>query len=77
MMEYYYCEDCGAVFMKEDMTVSCEEEPHPWIDGCPVEKLYEWHCPECGSSDVKECEYCEDCGEPCRPDDLVDGVCID
>ncbi len=75
-MEFYYCEDYGAIFMKEDITVVCEEEPQPWVDGCPVEKIYEWHCPECGSSDVNECEYCEDCGEPFAPGDLVDGVCV-
>ena len=74
-MEFYCCEDCGEIFLKEDIIVVCEEEPQPWVDGCPVEKIYEWHCPECGSSDINECEYCEECGEPFRPQDLVDGVC--
>lgn len=74
-MDFYYCEICGAVFMEEDMTILRHEEPHGELDGCPSEILYERLCPECGSASIEECEYCDWCGEPFKPEDLVDGMC--
>lgn len=74
-MDFYYCEICGAVFMEDDMTILRHEEPHGELDGCPSEILYERLCPECGSASIEECEYCDWCGEPFKPEDLVDGMC--
>lgn len=74
-MNWYYCQDCGAVFSEEDLLVETVENRHWWLDDCPVERWTEYSCPECGSSDVEEAEYCDYCGDAFRPEDLTDGVC--
>ena len=74
-MDWYYCQDCGAVFSEEDLLVETVENRHWWLDDCPVERLTEYSCPECGSNDVEEAEYCDYCGDAFRPEDLTDGVC--
>lgn len=74
-MEWYYCECCGAVFAKEDIRVNSGCDVHWWLDDKPKEYWAEWLCPECGSACIEECEYCEYCGDPFKPGELVDGVC--
>jgi hypothetical protein len=74
-MKYYYCEDCKAIFSEEEVTVIVNENRHWWLDDCPIETWTEYECPECGSSYIEECEYCDMCGEPCMPDTLIDGLC--
>lgn len=74
-MDWYYCQDCGAVFPEHEIRTEQIENRHWWLDDCPVERLTECHCPECGSSDIEEAAYCDYCGDPFRPEDLVDGLC--
>ena len=73
--EWYYCDQCGAVFPADDMRVITFEECHWWLDDRPTETWHEWLCPECGSAAVEECEYCDGCGDALRPDQLIDGFC--
>lgn len=74
-MDYYYCNDCGAIFNDECAKYAVTVERHWWLDDCPAETLTEMLCPECGSFDIEECSYCEECGEACRPQDLIDYLC--
>ena len=74
-MYWYYCKDCGAVFSAEELVVEDVENRHWWLDDCPVERWTEYSCPECGSSDVEEAEYCDYCGDAFAPSDLIDGMC--
>lgn len=72
MMDWLYCNDCHAVFMAEDASIRREEERHYWLDDSPVEVLYMRCCPECGSSDIDEAAYCDECGCAFAPDGLDD-----
>lgn len=72
---WWYCKDCGSVFMYEDIRFEKVENRHWWLDDCPVETWCDRLCPECGSMDIDECEYCEYCGDPFKPGELIDYIC--
>lgn len=74
-MDWFYCEECGAKFTEDDVMIVREEERHSWLDDCPVEIRHEWLCPDCGSGCIQECDYCDWCGDPFRPGELIDGIC--
>lgn len=74
-MDYFYCNKCGAIFNEETARYEVSVERHWWLDDCPTQVLTEMLCPECCSYDVSECEYCDICGEPCKPEELTDGLC--
>lgn len=75
--DVYYCQECGAMFLYQDIHFERVENRHFWLDDCPVEVWCEKLCPECGSWCIEEAEYCEWCGEPFKPGELVDGFCED
>ena len=75
LVRYWACEDCKEVFPRSDLKEVRAEQRCFWLDDCPTEVLYEFHCPICGSEFITEAVYCENCGEPCLPEDLVDGWC--
>lgn len=74
-MDWMYCEDCKAIFIKDDAGVRVERDVHYWLDDKPVEEWAEWFCPECGSGNIEEADYCEICGEVIIPEDSPDGLC--
>lgn len=73
--EWLYCQDCKSIFMKEDVGCRVERDVHYWLDDQPVEEWVEWFCPECGSGNIEEADYCEVCGEVIIPEDSPDGLC--
>jgi len=44
----YLCLECDTEFNEED-GVYTQREPHPELDGCPVEVIGELRCPYCGA----------------------------
>jgi len=44
----YLCLECDTEFDEDDGLVFYDE-PHPELDGCPVERIGELRCPCCGS----------------------------
>ena len=70
MDRWFYCEDCRALFPEEDVNVSVIYDHHWWLDDCPTETFYLRKCPECGSENVEEAAFCDECGEVCLPEDL-------
>lgn len=70
LADWYFCDDCKAIFMSEDVHVIVHRDVHYWLDDQPVETSYEYLCPECGSPCISEAAYCEECGEVCLPEDL-------
>ncbi len=73
--DWNYCESCGSIFTHDEIRIVTHRTVHYWLDDKPTDFEYEWLCPECGSACIEEAEYCEICGEPLRPSDLVDGLC--
>ena len=77
MIDYLICNDCRTVAEAEESLVKIIE-PHSELDGCPIEILYEYHCPYCGSTDMDEAAECSVCGEMVSVKDLdYDDVCPD
>ena len=72
---YWTCRECGEVFPVSDIRMVKRETCHYWFDGQPIETSYEAYCPICGSEDIEPAEYCDNCGEPCSQNELVDGLC--
>ena len=75
MVGFWVCQDCNEIIPRDELQVIRHEEWHYWLDGYLAEMFYEIRCPYCGSELIDEAEYCDGCGEPCSPRDLVDGLC--
>ena len=75
LISYYFCKDCHEIVSADDIRYEAVENVHWWLDDRPVERWTELHCPYCGSDDLEEAEYCDNCGEPSAPGSLVDGLC--
>ena len=71
----YCCEKCDEVFSADDVVCKRTDEVLYWLDDRPVASFYEWFCPYCGSDEIVEAEYCEECGEAFPPRELEDGLC--
>ena len=70
----YICNDCHAAFDEPGYRV--ERECHAWLDDKPVREECYPICPECGSENFEEADYCEYCGDVVRKTELIGGcVC--
>ena len=58
-MTYYYCEYCEEIFADEDAK-------ERW-DGDEYGQRLIHACPNCGSTDLTEADYCRICGKPVEP----------
>lgn len=75
-MDYFYCNECGGV-MDAVEALCFRREIHNELDERPTEWIGERRCLYCGSYDLEEAVYCDDCGE-LFPDTLLnDGFCPD
>ena len=76
LLDLLYCSDCGEYMYGEEARCLIRE-PHPELDGCPMETMAVLRCPYCGSDDLQEAPACEDCGEQFPESELRDGLCPD
>ena len=74
-MNWMCCENCGELFEEHDARVEVTKNIHYWLDDKPVEEWCDYLCPECGSADIHDAPYCDNCGDAVRPEDLIDGLC--
>ena len=63
----YICQECGYVFAHEEAAKRIEK--HDEIPGGFYEVFLA--CPDCGSDDFEEADYCYECGKPVESGKLI------
>lgn len=60
--KFYICNHCGNE-MDDYEALVLVPEVHNELDEKPIEWIGQLQCIYCGSDDLEEAEYCEECGE--------------
>jgi NAD-dependent SIR2 family protein deacetylase len=58
-VKYFYCEDCDELFSEEAAGTKSVYDGYGELDY--------YACPNCGSTELCDADYCEICGEPMAP----------
>lgn len=58
----YMCEDCGKVFLEDDV-VKSYDDPSPIGVALSAGEYEYWHCPKCRSENLHEATECMGCGD--------------
>lgn len=61
-MKFYICNKCGNE-MDDHEALVLVPEVHNELDEKPIEWIGELRCIYCGSDDLEEAEYCDECQE--------------
>lgn len=75
MRSYFWCRQCDS-YMDNIEALQFQPEVHTELDEKPTEWIAENRCIYCGSDDLTDAGWCEECGE-LFPDTLLDenGIC--